>query len=327
MVYARIKGIEYYLPDRVVKNNRENKTVKKIGIFQKHIAAEDEFASDLAVNAAKKLLEHLDINPKDIDYILYCTQSPDYYLPTTACLIQNRLGVKTSAGALDFNLGCSGYVYGLSMAKGLIESGQVKNVLLLTGETYSKFINPKDRSVELLFGDAGSATFIEASEVKGLEGFAFGTDGSGGNNLIVPAGGLRQKLNEKSLIEVTDEFGNTRSNANLYMSGAEVFNFTLREIPPTVNQFLEVNNLNFDDFNKVIFHQANQHMLKFLRKKMNIPEELFSIHLEDCGNTVSSSIPIALKREIDSGKVKDGDHILVVGFGVGFSWAVGSFFY
>ncbi|WP_010676901.1 3-oxoacyl-ACP synthase III family protein [Bacillus timonensis] len=327
MVYARIKGIEYYLPDRVVKNNSENKTVIKVGIFEKHIAAEDEFASDLAVKAAKKLIERLDINPKNIDYILYCTQSPDYFLPTTACLIQNLLGVKTSAGALDFNLGCSGYVYGLSMAKGLIETGQVKNVLLLTGDTYSKFINPKDRSVELLFGDAGTATFIEASEVKGLEGFAFGTDGSGGNNLIVPVGGLRQRLDEESLIEVTDEYGNTRSKANLYMNGAEVFNFTLREIPRTVNQFLEVNNLNFGDFNKVIFHQANKHMLKYLQKKMKISEGLFSIHLEDCGNTVSSSIPISLKREIDSGKVKDGDHILVVGFGVGFSWAVGSLFY
>ncbi|WP_419393377.1 ketoacyl-ACP synthase III [Cytobacillus praedii] len=327
MAYARIKGIEYYLPKKIVKNNSEDRTVKKIGILQKHIVEEDEYASDLAVNAAEKLFNNLNLSPNDIDFILYCTQSPDYLLPTTACMIQNRLGIKTSAGALDFNLGCSGYVYGLSMAKGLIESGQVKNVLLLTGETYSKYINAKDRSVELLFGDAGSATFLEYSEIKGIDSFVFGTDGSGGENLIVPAGGLRKPVNEEALKEVTDDFGNTRSQANLYMNGAEIFNFTLKEVPKTVNQLLEKHNLTFKDFNRVIFHQANQHMLKYLQKKAKIPDDLFAIQMEDCGNTVSSSIPITLKREIEEANIRKGDRLLLVGFGVGYSWAACTLYY
>lgn len=327
MTFAKIAGIEYYLPKKVEKNNIEDKTVQKIGILQKHIAAEDEFASDLAVKAAKKLFSSLDIKPESIDYILYCTQSPDHYLPTTACVIQDRLGVKNSAGALDFNLGCSGYVYGLSMAKGLIESGQVQNVLLLTGETYSKFINPKDRSVKLLFGDAGSATLIEASKIKGLDSFAFGTDGRGAKDLIVPAGGLRKPINNDTLTEYVDNYGNTRSQANLFMNGPEVFNFTLREIPKSIDAFFANHNVTLNDFNKIIFHQANQHMLKYLKKKIEIPNELFPIHMEDCGNTVSSTIPIAFKREIEAGNIQKGDRLLLVGFGVGYSWAIASLYY
>lgn len=327
ILFAKIKGIEYYLPNKVEKNCEEDKTVKKIGIFQKHISADDEFASDLAVKAAEKLFRNLNINPESVEFILYCTQSPDYFLPTTACIIQERLGLKNSVGALDYNLGCSGYVYGLSMAKGLIESGQVQNVLLLTGETYSKYINPKDRSVQLLFGDAGSATFIEASEIKGLDSFAFGTDGRGAKNLIVPAGGLRKRLSEEALQEYIDDYGNIRSQANLYMNGPEVFNFTLEEVPIAINNFFEKNKLNQSHFSKIIFHQANLHMLKFLQKKIKISNEMFPLHMEDCGNTVSSTIPIALKRELEEGNIQQGDRLLLVGFGVGYSWAIGSLFY
>lgn len=327
MVFAKIKAIEYYLPNNIDKNNLDEKTVIKIGINQKHIAGENEFASDLAIQAAEKLFDNNNIDPLSIDYILFCTQSPDYFLPTTACIIQDRLGIKTSAGALDFNLGCSGYVYGLSLAKALIESKQVKNVLLLTGETYSKFINPKDRSVRLLFGDAGSATLIEASEEKGLDQFAFGTDGSGAKNLIVPSGGMRSPISDKDLQEETDEYGNTRHQKNLYMNGPEVFNFTLREVPKSVNGFLEKNELALKDFNKVIFHQANQHMLKYLQKKIKISSDQFVINMNDCGNTVSSTIPIALKREIDNKNISRGDQLLLVGFGVGYSWAIGSLIY
>ncbi|AXI01209.1 ketoacyl-ACP synthase III [Sporosarcina sp. PTS2304] len=327
MGFSRIKAIEYYLPKNTEQNDANNRTVKKVGIFQKHIAAEDEFASDLAVQAAEQLFEKHSIERESIEYVLYCTQSPDYFLPTTACLIQERLGLNNSVGALDFNLGCSGFVYGLSMAKGLIESGQVKNVLLLTGETYSKFVNPKDRSVQLLFGDAGSATLIEASDVAGLHHFAFGTDGSGAKNLIVPYGGMRNREHAVELIEEEDAYGNVRHQGNLYMKGSAVFNFTSREIPKSIDQFFEKHSLQFTDFDKIIFHQANLYMLNSLRDKMSIPEDKFVTDFEDCGNTVSATIPIALKRQIDNGEIQRGDHILLVGFGVGYSWAIGSMHY
>lgn len=327
MVSSRIKAIEYYLPLKTEQNDASNKTVKKIGIYQKHIAADDEFASDLAIKAAEQLFEKNNIDRASIEYVLYCTQSPDYFLPTTACLIQDRLGLSNSIGALDFNLGCSGFVYGLSLAKGLIESKQVKNVLLLTGETYSKFVNPKDRSVQLLFGDAGSATLIESSDVAGLNSFAFGTDGSGAKNLMVPYGGIKNRGNVESLIEEEDKYGNIRHQGNLYMNGPAVFTFTLREVPKSIDKFFERNNLTIDDFDKVIFHQANLHMLNSLRKRSEIPEEKFVTDLEDCGNTVSATIPIALKRQIEKEEIKRGDQILLVGFGVGYSWAIGSINY
>lgn len=327
MVSSRIKAIEYYLPLKTEQNDADNKTVKKIGIYQKHIAADDEFASDLAIKAAELLFDRNDIDRESIEYVLYCTQSPDYFLPTTACIIQDRLGLNNSIGALDFNLGCSGFVYGLSLAKGLIESKQVKNVLLLTGETYSKFVNPKDRSVQLLFGDAGSATLIEASDVGALNHFAFGTDGSGAKNLIVPHGGIKNRATSESLLEEEDKYGNTRHQGNLYMNGPAVFTFTLREVPKSIDQFLERNHLAVDDFDKIVFHQANLHMLNALRKRSNIPEEKFVTDFEDCGNTVSATIPIALKRQVDKGEIKRGDHILLVGFGVGYSWALGSINY
>jgi 3-oxoacyl-[acyl-carrier-protein] synthase III len=327
LVYSKISAIDYYLPQKVELNDPDDKLTAKIGIFEKHIAAEDEFASDLAIKAAEKLFARNNINPGEIDYILYCSQSPEYYLPSTACILQDKLSIPKTAGALDFNLGCSGFVYGLSLAKGLIESGQVKKVLLITSDTYSKYINNRDRSVKLLFGDAAAATLIEASEIPGLENFSFGTDGKGAQNLIVPAGGIRQPLSRDQYQEAEDQYGNIRSNANLYMNGPEIFNFTLREIPKSINDFLETNQKSLADFDRVIFHQANEYMLTHLRKKMKISDEKFSIQLRKCGNTVSSSIPIALKMDLDERCINKGDRLLIVGFGVGYSWAVGSLIY
>ncbi|WP_027087213.1 3-oxoacyl-ACP synthase III family protein [Cohnella panacarvi] len=320
-----IKSIEYYLPEHVEVNDRNDKLTTKIGIFEKRIAKADEYASDLAIAAANQLFEKNDIKREDIDFLLYCTQSPDYYLPTTACVLQNRLSLPTSIGALDINLGCSGYVYGLSLAKGLIESGQANNVLFITADTYSKFIHPKDRSVKPLFGDGATATLLTAAPGPfGLKSFVFGTDGSGSNNLIVPAGGLRNPLSEANLKEETDAFGNIRSNSNLYMNGPEIFNFTLNEVPASINKLLEKEGCNLEDFDFFIFHQANQYMLEYLRKKLKIDSNKFSIQFGDCGNTVSSTIPIALKRELENGKIKKGDKVMLVGFGVGYSWAAAS---
>lgn len=323
MIKSYIKAIDYYLPEGKDINDPNDHMTAKIGIKVKNIAAEDEFASDLAVAAAVKLFNSGKCSVSEIDFLLYCTQSPDYYLPTTACLIQDRLGLPTTCGALDINLGCSGYIYGLSIAKGLVETGMARNVLFLTSDTYSKYINPKDRSVKLLFGDAASATVISASDTldESLIGpFVFGTDGRGAEHLIVPAGGLREPLTTESIVEIEDEWGNTRSRSNLYMNGAEIFNFALIQVPKAIQSLLDKRNESIDDYDYFVFHQANQYMLESLRRKMKIPKEKFSVQFEDCGNTVSSTLPIALIRDFHENKLKNGGKVMLIGFGVGYSW-------
>jgi 3-oxoacyl-[acyl-carrier-protein] synthase-3 len=324
MLKSIVKALEYYLPNQEDVNDESEKATAKIGIFRKKISTQTEFASDLGFHAAQKLFETGVCHPEDIDFLLYCTQSPDYYLPTTACILQERLGLSTTCGALDINLGCSGFVYSLSLAKGLIETGSAKNVLLITADTYSKYIHPNDRSVKPLFGDGAAATLIsniEANEEL-IGPFVFGTDGKGASNLIVPAGGLREPLSEQTKIAIEDQYGNQRSPENLYMNGPEIFNFTLREIPVAIEAFLSKKGAELNSFDYYVFHQANSFMLEHLRKKLGIAKEKFSIQMSDCGNTVSSSIPIALKREIEQGNIKPNNSILLVGFGVGYSWSV-----
>lgn len=322
MGLSYIKAIEYYLPEIIDYNCPEDRMTHKIGIYSKHVASENEYASDLACKAAEKLFES-GINKDEINFLLYCTQSPDYFLPTTACLLQDRLGLPTRCGALDYNLGCSGFVYGLSLAKGLIESGQAGNVLLITSETYSKFINAKDRTVRLLFGDGAAATLISKSEngTSGINNFIFGTDGRGAEKLIVPAGGMRQPINDETSKEVEDKSGNIRSKNNLYMDGREVYKFAVREVPKAIGELLKKDNKTIEDYDYFVFHQANRYMMESLRERLEIPQSKFSVQLGDCGNTVSATIPIALKRESVAGNIKSGDRIMLVGFGVGYSWS------
>ena len=331
MKRAVIREIAYYLPESVLTNEQlaaefPDWSVKKIeektGIAERRIAAAGECASDLAVCAASKLFSTGCCGPGQIDYLILCTQSPDYFLPTTACLIQARLGVPTRAGALDFNLGCSGYVYGLGLAKGLIETGQAENVLLLTAETYSKFIHPGDRSVRTLFGDAAAATLVQAVSAEDgdeyIGPFVYGTDGTGWKNLIVPTGGMRAPRSNGEA--KTDEQGNVRSPDNLYMNGPEIFAFTLGAVPKCVCSLLEKSGKTIDDIDLFVFHQANQYMLEFLRKKLKLPGEKFYLALRYSGNTVSCTIPIALRDAIEKGKLLPGNLVMLVGFGVGYSW-------
>jgi 3-oxoacyl-[acyl-carrier-protein] synthase-3 len=294
-----------------------DKISQKTGIYRRHIAAENEFASDMAEKAARKLIVENDIAPAEIDFILYCTQSPDYFLPTTACILQNRLGLPTSCGALDFNLGCSGYVYGLALAKSLINCGLARNVLLLMSETYSKFINPLDKSNKTIFGDAASATLVTEREgAYEICNFSFGTDGSGAENLIVKFGGTRHKNDLGA--NVFDEQGSfVKNESNLFMDGRAIFSFTSSSVPKLVDQVIKANGITKNEVDFFLFHQANKYMLEFIRKKVNIAENKFIYHLENVGNTVSSTIPIALKEEC-LGK-KEGQ-ILLAGFGVGYSW-------
>ena len=225
---AYINAISYYLPERVYSNQdlvkefpewSVEKVASKIGISERHIVDEKECSSDMAFKAATKLFAEHSINPNDIDFILLCTQSPDYFLPTTACILQTRLGVPTTAGALDFNLGCSGYVYGLSLAKGLICSGAAQNILLLTAETYSKYMHPKDKGNRTIFGDGASATLISTHGFASIQNFSFGTDGRGAENLIVKTGANRNPDRLDDL--VFDESGKDRKSTRLNSSHAD----------------------------------------------------------------------------------------------------------
>jgi 3-oxoacyl-[acyl-carrier-protein] synthase III len=325
-MFAAVQAIEYHLPVGTLSNEdlaREHpswsvdRIAAKTGIRNRHVAAEGECSSDLAAAAARKLFASGACRPDDVDYLLLCTQSPDHLLPTTACILQDRLGVPTTAGALDFNLGCSGFVYGLSLARGLIETDQARNVLLLTAETYTKFLRPDDRGVRCLFGDGAAATLVQGrrdgpgGRLRWLGPFVFGTDGSGKDNLIVPAGGTRGRAG----CPAADAFPE-----HLTMNGPEIFTFTLRTVPLAVDQLLTRAGRTRDEIDLFVFHQANRYMLDHLRERLGIPEEKFVIELRDCGNTVSSTIPIALKRAADCGRLRSGALVMLVGFGVGYSW-------
>jgi 3-oxoacyl-[acyl-carrier-protein] synthase-3 len=327
-----IRAIQHYLPENTVTNEAlaaefpewsVQKIQSKTGILERHIAAPGECSSDLGYLAAKRVFDSGACTAEQIDFLLFCTQSPDYFLPTTACLLQDRLGIPVSAGALDFNLGCSGFVYGLGLAQGLLRTGQATRLLLITAETYSKFIHPGDKSVRTLFGDAAAATLIEAVPGEGDTGpacFVYGTDGRGGDNLIVPAGGFRIPRDAATAEVLPDDSGNVRSRNNLYMNGAEIFNFTLAAIPESVHRLLDRAGRTLDEVDLFVFHQANQYMLEHLRRKLGIPPEKFVLCLSHCGNTVSSTIPIALQQAADDGKLHDGQLVMLVGFGVGYSW-------
>lgn len=331
MKHAAISAIEFHLPEKIVSTADLSaqfpewpveKIDSKTGIHERHMAGPDECSSDLAVAAGRKLFDSGACRPEDIDFVLLCTQSPDYFLPTTACLVQDRLGIPTHAGAFDFNLGCSGYIYGLGIAEALIASGQASRVLLLTAETYTKFLHPRDKSVRTIFGDAAAATLLTAvdTESPSISPFVYGTDGSGADNLIVRTGGARKRRSAETSVERQDESGNVRTEDNLFMDGAEIFNFTLVQVPKAINAVIAKAALNPDQIDLFVFHQANRYMLEHLRKRMKIPAERFVVNMAHCGNTVSSTIPIALNMAEAEGQLKPGMTVLLAGFGVGYSW-------
>jgi|ERR1051326_898424 3-oxoacyl-[acyl-carrier-protein] synthase-3 len=328
---AAIKAITSYLPTGKLTNEQlaerfgdwhASQILSKTGVAVRGVAGPEECASDLGVAAAKRLFANGSVSPEEIDFLIFCTQSPDYFTPTTACVMQNRLGLGTDCGAIDINQGCSGYVYGLALAKSLVDAGTARSVLLITADTYTKFINPRDRSLLTLFGDGAAATLIGSmtadSELIGP--FVLGTDGGGANQIIVKAGGLRCPPTPETAVEKEDDSGNWRSEQNLLMNGADVFGFALKTVPQAMQQLLNKSGLSFDDLDFVVLHQANKFMLERLRAKMKIPAEKFWIDMEQCGNTVSSTIPIALESALEQGRIKAGDRVALVGFGVGYSW-------
>jgi 3-oxoacyl-[acyl-carrier-protein] synthase-3 len=328
---AAIKAIKSFLPEGKLTNEQlaaefgdwhAGQIFSKTGVAVRGVAAENETALDLGVAAARRLFDSGACAAEEIDFLLFCTQSPDYFTPTSACLMQDRLGLKTSCGAIDFNQGCSGYVYGLTLAKSLIEAGTASNVLFVTADTYTKFINRRDRAIRTLFGDGAAATLVSAVDADSemIGPLVLGTDGRGAKEIIVPAGGLRCPPTAETAIEKEDDAGNWRSAENLYMNGADVFSFALRTVPPAIDQLMAKSGLTLDQIDFFVLHQANKFILERLRGKMKIPSEKFWIDLENCGNTVSSTIPIALEGAIEQERIKPGDRVALVGFGVGYSW-------
>jgi 3-oxoacyl-[acyl-carrier-protein] synthase III len=323
---CKISTIEMYLPKKSVTNEdlalefpdwSPSKIVKKIGIAERHVTIENETALDLAREVCDKLFQKVD--KQSVDFLLFCTQSPDYLLPTSACILQDQLGLPTTIGALDFNLGCSGFVYGLAMAKGLISAKVASNVLLVTSETYSKHLHPQDRGNRSIFGDGAAACIVTESDENQIFEFALGTDGSGWENLIIRNKGMRSSYNENAE-DWTDEAGAIRNDNNLYMNGPEIFNFTIEAVPKLINQVLQKNQVEIADIDYVVFHQANQYMLNYLRDIIGIPEEKFYLNMLHTGNTVSATFPIALIDAQEKQLIKKGDKVLLAGFGVGYSY-------
>lgn len=324
---AFIKGLAYYLPEKVVTNEElvkefpewsVDKVAQKVGVDSRHLAAEDETAGDMAEKAARKLFEEYNISPEEIDFVMLCTQSPDYFLPSTACVLQDRLGIPTTSGAFDYNLGCSGCIYGMAMAKGLITAGIAKNVLLLTAETYNKYLHPSDKSNRSIFGDGAAACLISTDGFAEIGEFSLGTDGSGANNLIVKTGAARQKATTGKFVE--DEEGHVWFDDYLYMNGGNVFNFTLDVVPGMMKEILAKNDLEKEQIDYYVFHQANKFMLSTIRKVCGIAKDKFYINLATTGNTVSSTVLIGLKECLENGTIMAGDKVLITGFGVGLSW-------
>lgn len=330
---ASILGIGSHLPEKVETNHdlqRENpdwnmgRITEKTGIRARRVAAEEETACDLGAKAAEKLLGRGLVPVDEIDYLIFSTQTPDHFLPSNACALHHRLGLPGHLGAFDISLGCSGYVYGLNLAKCLILGGAARNVLLVTADTYTKLIHPKDRTVRSLFGDGAAATLVGPSDGGPGEigEFVVGTDGSGGPSLTVPSGAFRMPRSEATAEEFADSQGCVRSRDNLFMDAQAVFAFSLNTVPQAISALMAKCDLKVDDVDWFVYHQANKFMLEHLATCSNIPSEKMVYHLNEYGNTVSSSIPLAVEAFVESGRIRSGQRLVLAGFGVGFTWAV-----
>jgi 3-oxoacyl-[acyl-carrier-protein] synthase-3 len=322
--HALVGPIAIHFPARVETNEELraafpeweiDEIASKTGIQQRYIAAPTECSSDLAVAAAQKLFREHDIDPATIDYLLFCTQTPDYPLPTTACLLQQRLGLSQFIGAIDFNLGCSGYVYGLSLAEGLICSGAAKRILFITAETYSKYIHPTDRSLRTIFSDAAAATLIDAADERSLSAFQFGTDGAGADTLLVTKGGIRGDA------DAIRPRHRKRWPSDLYMDGPSLISFTVGAVPVLVEKVLSAAELTPGDIDLYLMHQATWKMLSLLQQRLGLDDDRLPIRLRDCGNTVSCTLPILIDELRAERRLRADAKNLLIGFGVGWSWA------
>lgn len=326
-----LKGIGFHLPAAVVDNAKlasrysgwdEGKIYEKTGIRQRHVVTDGEHVSDIAVSAAKRLFAESGARPGDFDALILCSQTPDYAIPGSSCIVHERLGLPERCITFDYNQGCTGFIYGLLIAGSMIHSGQARNALLITAETYSRWCNPKDKSVSTIFGDGAAAAHLSYDAGgPGIGPFVFGTDGRGAGNLIVPQSGSHAMVHNGVTGEYMDDSGNVRTPANLYMNGPELFRFAIGTVPSMVKELLEASGRGMKDIDSFVFHQANSYLLRNIQKALGIPGHKMIYEMEDVGNTVSSSIPIAIKKAFERGAIQEGGRLLLAGFGVGYSWA------
>ena len=296
------------------------KIYEKTGIERRYVTSENETALDLAEQACRRLMPDSS-ELASVDGVIFCSQSPDFILPANSSLLQARLGLNNSVFAMDIPHACSGYVYSLSVASSLIKASMLQKIIVVTAETYTKYLAHQDKSVRTIFSDAAAVTLVEARQAveDKLFAFRFYTNGNGAKHLTLPYGARPfHSLPENLQKNYSNE---TRKQSNFYMNGPEVFNFTLKQVPRIIDEALVSSQLTIDDIDYVIFHQANKFMLDALQKKCRIPSGKFIIDVKDCGNTVSASIPIAMDRNIKS-QLGHNKKVLLAGFGVGLSCAV-----
>ena len=324
-MFAKIKAIATYLPATIENNSEivDKRFIKKIGVKCRHICGKDEAAGDLAFNAAEKLFAEYNLDRHETDFILLCTQHPDHLGPHTSAHLQHRLGLKKSVGTMDISLGCSGYIYGLAVAKGLIETGLAKKILFITSSVYTKYINVRDTSTRPLFGDGATSTWIEGVDEaqESLRAFVFGSDGSRYDKLIIPVGGSRFMPRDNPEIFSTDENNNYRSNYEIFMDGMAITYFTLREVPPLVENILSAAKLIRSDLDYCIFHQANKFMMTYLRDKAGLNDVPFHNDISETGNLVSGSVPLAIEQVVKNFGATNLKRVMLAGYGVGLSWA------
>lgn len=318
---ARIAGVVACVPARVVANEDfvdrfgggVAEVTKMTGISERRWVDEDTTASDLCYAAGKRLLTSLEWEPDTIDALIFISQTPDYRLPATATVLQDRLGLPAGVVAFDVNLGCSAYPYGLWLAMMMIQSGSARRVLLAVGDTSSRVIDPADRATAMLFGDAGTMTALEAAQGAGPASFILGSDGRGASNLVIPQGAFRTRAMETP-----------NDPEKLYMDGGEIFTFTLKAVPPLVSDTLQIAGKQIADYDGFLFHQANAFMIRHLTKKSKLPPEKVPLNIDRFGNTSSATIPLLIADTL-AGDLRGKALLLAMfGFGVGYSWASAS---
>ena len=311
-----ISSVSAYLPDHILGNEEVKERFgfqqeflsKKLGIENRHLAGPDEAVSDMAVKAGESLIDRLNLCRESIELIILCTQNPDYNIPTTVNIVQDRLNLPKTIAAFEINQGCSGYIYALSMAKSIMLTEDFDRAIVITSEAYSKVINRDDRHTVPIFGDGATATLIDMGGPGRINKFAYGSDGSGHNHLIVKGGGSRHPDLKRE------------GEGALYMDGAAIFKFMMTTVPQNIKECLTSNNLSLDDIDYFVLHQASRYMLESLASVLDIPMARIPLSLKETGNTVSSSIPITLDHIGCPDKLKN-KKILLSGFGTGLSWA------
>lgn len=326
-----IDGIAFSLGEDIVTNTdlqAENpsweiaKILERTGVHSRPVAAPETTALDLGYQAAVTILEQLRLKVDEIDALIFCTQTPDYVLPPNSTLLHGRLNMPSNVMAFDISHACSGFMYGLGIAKSLVASGTANKVLLVTADTYSKLIHPEDRSIRPLFGDGAAATVISAGNPKlTVLDMSFNTAGKQADRFIVQSGGCRQPRSVDGVLAAVDQSGRINSPDHIHMDGLGVLSFFNNVVPAAAREILSRNSKRLDDVSLFVFHQASRLALQGIAKSLGIPKERFVEDMEDTGNLVSSSVPVALARAMAQQKVPEGGLVLLGGFGVGLSWS------